>query len=818
MPQATCFHCGEPIVSNVQFSARIEAQTRLFCCLGCQAVHETIVNGGLADFYLHRTLNAPTAVQLNQTQIDQYRLFDHPLIQQTFVSSLSPTGQQAELVIDNINCAACIWLLERAIEKQPGVTHFTVNHTTQRARLLWQPAQARLSDILLAIAQLGFGARPFVASEQEAQIKKQQRAAMTRLLIAGIGTMQNMMLAVPLYFGVVSGVSPAFIEFFRWFSWLVATPVVFYSARPFFEAAWRDIRFRYPTMDLSVSIAIGAAYLASAWITVFGGEEVYFDAVCMFTFFLTLGRFLEMRARYRSGIANAALNTVLPAVALRIQTADGEPTQMLMATHQLTPGDRILVKPGEIIPVDGVVSYGCSSVNESALTGEYFPSPKQSGDAVSAGTINMDQPLQICVERSGAQTRLSAISRIVDQVYQSKPRTLLLADQFAAYFVTGILLLSSLVFIGWTLSGSERAFAITLSVLVATCPCALSLAAPSALTSATHWLRNHGLLVAKSHLLEGLASADTIVFDKTGTLTEGKLLITAAQTFNQTQPTESLLAIAQALESQSEHPIARAFAANNNPVNSKLTATAVQNHPGSGVSGWIDGQRFFLGHADFIRQSCPHLPEQPSPQVPSSDSPEASQITLYLASPDQWLGRFLLGDKLREDAVVCIQKLRSLGLRPMILSGDHSNHVHWIAGQLQIKEAISGASPEQKLACLQALEQAGHQAIMVGDGLNDLPVMAGARLSIAMASAADITQLQADGILLTSHLSPLASAIVLARKTRQIIRQNLAWALGYNLSVLPLAILGMVPPWLAAIGMSASSLLVVLNALRLGKR
>lgn len=795
--QTQCFHCGEPAPQHASLTAQFGDACRTFCCLGCKAVSELINSEGLANFYQHRTAPSPKPQDISPQERARLQELDHKLVQQSFVHCEADGSRRAYLLVTGLSCAACIWLIEHHLEKIPGVEQININHTTQRAALNWDPGQVALSDILLAIRQLGFGARPYQQNEAEQQLQIQQKQALMRLCLAGFGMMQSMMLAIPLYFGIVSGISESQYEFFRWASLLVATPVILYSAQPFFRAAWRDLRSRYLTMDVPVSLGIGIAYLSSVWITFTGGGEVYFDAVCMFTFFLSLGRFMENRTRVRAGLAGGDLANRLPCAARR-ESAAGEE---LVAAELVEVGDIVRVRPGETIPIDGQIVDGRSQINEAALTGEYMPVSRGIGEPVIAGTLNGEGPLRVRVSRTGNQTRLSAIMRILDQAQSEKPRTAELADRVARYFVTAVLVVSAGAYFGWRAAGAEDAFAIMLSVLVVTCPCALSLATPTALTAATSALRRKGFLPARGYTLEALASADIVVFDKTGTLTQGSLQL------RQTKVTDSMsdslaLKWAAALESHSEHPIARAF-----PVVSSSQATQVFNHLGRGLSGVVDGRQLYLGSSNFIEEILGQSLAQYEPKT---------GVGVHLCDSNHWLACFHLDDSPRTDAAQTIAQLKRMNIQVALLSGDRQSHVQRVAADLGIDQAWGEAQPEAKLQRLRQLEKDGYQVAVVGDGLNDLPAMAGARLSIAMGGANDLTQLRADGILLSSQLMVLPEAIALARKTRLIIRQNLCWALGYNLVALPAALAGAVPPWLAAVGMSLSSLIVVVNAMRLG--
>ena len=797
MTALTCFHCGEPADGSPPITLEQGGHNHHFCCQGCKAVFQTINAEGLSGFYQFRTQPAITPKKLTEAQISKLRDLDHPLVQAAFVAPVKG-GQEATLLMEGITCSACIWLLEHHLAQQTGVISFSVNHTTERARLIWNASEAALSDLLIAIYQLGYTARPFQADEAEQALKTENRSMLIRLALAGIGSFQSMMLAFPMYFELVSDLSADFVDFFRWFSLLVATPVVFYSARPFFTNALRDIRSKHLTMDLPVATAIGLAYAASAWVTVFGGEEVYFESVCMFTFFLLLGRYIEARARYRAGMTGNSLAGFQPGVANRLRENQTE----LVPAHSLKTDDIILVRPGETLPADGIITNGQTTIDEAALTGEYLPETRHPGDLVHSGSVNGEHSFEMRVTRSGARTRLSGILRILDRVQAEKPPVAVLADRLAGRFVGQVLLITPLIGLGWWLAGADNAFDIMLSVLVVTCPCALSLATPTAITCATLKLRKQGFLPTRGHTLESMHRVDTVVFDKTGTLTRGELHVTQVDTFSEFSR-QRCLQLAAGLEQASEHPVARAFNAysGNRPDN-------VRNQPGKGLSGNIEGMALFIGHREFVEEHT----SAPAPLAQKSEG-----LEVWMASTDRWLARFTLDDEPRPDAARAIHTLQTRGIDTLLLSGDRSAHVSRIAAQVGIREAIGEASPEQKLAVLRRLIDNGRHVMMVGDGLNDLPSMAGASVSVAMNGAADLTQLNADAILLSGRLGELPEALNTSHSMRNIIRQNMVWALAYNLVALPLAAAGLVPPWLAAIGMSLSSLLVVLNALRLSR-
>lgn len=799
-----CFHCGLDVPPHTHLSLEIDGQPRRFCCLGCQAVASAIVDGGLENFYRYRTDNNPRP---NEHSVN-FAVYDLPEVQEEFVYVLGNNAdsghlKQAQLLLEGISCAACVWLIEHHLGKLTGVDSVRVNATTHRCLVSWDSEQLKLSDIMSELAHIGYQPIPATEDQHQQLREKENRTALMRLAIAGFGMMQVGMVAVALY----SGADAGWEVYLRWLSLLIATPVVFFSARPFFAAAKRSLLARHLTMDVPVSLAIGGAYIASCWATVFGGGEVYFDSVSMFTFFLLWGRYLEMRARHRNGIDTDRLAQLLPATATR-WSEDGE--WLAVPLKQIRAGDRVLISSGTSVPCDGRVLDGHSSVVETLLTGEPDAVEKTVGDQVIAGTLNTDSALQIEVTATGQNTRLSAIERLVEQAQQDKPTQVAVADKLAGYFVAAVLVVSALVALIWWQIDASHAFWVTLSVLVVTCPCALSLASPTALTAAVSWLRQHGLLVTRGHVLEGLPKIQRVIFDKTGTLTMGAPQVVevrraSSQAENHApltdQQKQQYLNVCAALETGSTHPIAQAFEPYSD---SGVTATDVRQTTGEGVSGTIEGQHYALGKPEFV---CGDLV-----------LPEAEGQWLLLGSEKEPVAWIRLQDRLRDSAQPMIAALQSRGLSVELLSGDGESEVGRVAKELGFSLWQARQSPDQKLAYIQQLQEQGEKVLMVGDGINDVPVLSGAFVSVAMGGATDLAQTRADSVLLGSDLMALERAFDCAAFTRRVIRQNLFWALCYNVTALPLAAAGLVPPWAAAIGMSASSLVVVGNALRISRR
>ncbi len=802
---ACCYHCGLPVPPGADYQVVIFGAPRAMCCPGCQTVAQAIVDNHLTSYYQQRTSAPRTPQELVPDALRQLKLYDREEVQRSFVQVRAGDEREASLILEGIVCAACIWLSEQHVQALPGVLEFRVNYSTHRARLRWDVARIQLSDILEAIAAIGYVAHPFDPGRQEELYKKERTKALRRLVVAGLGMMQAMTLATSMYLGVGEDMEPAMRSFMRWISLIITVPVVFYSAQAFFLSAWRDLKRRHLGMDVPVSLAIGGAFLASVWATLMNTGEVYFDSVNMFTFFLLTGRFLEMGARHRAGQAMESLLRLLPKLAIRVEP-DGQEREV--AVSDLRPGDHLRIRPGDSVPCDGVVLEGRSSLDESLLTGESLPQLRALGDALIGGTLNVESPLLMRVEKVGEDTILSSIIRLLDRAQTEKPRIAHIADRVAVWFVGALLLLALGVYLYWQAQAPEHAFWIVLSVLVVTCPCALSLATPTAITVATGRMSRSGLLTTRGHALEAMAHATDVVFDKTGTLTHGRLQWLATHTLAQ-DTADTLLWLAAALEQGSEHPLARALQAayaHAHPDAALPGVHGLEASPGFGIRGEVAGRVLRLGRQEYIGANIHSLP----PLNPG-------ETRIWMADEAGVLGAFVFVDQLRKEATVALAALRAAGLTPHLFSGDGPSAVRAVAGQLAIEDAHARMRPDDKLAAVRALQAQGRIVMMVGDGVNDAPVLAGSDVSVAMGKATQIAQASADLVLFSEHLPHLAEGVQIARRTLKIIRQNLGWALGYNLVAIPLAAAGMIAPWMAAIGMSLSSLVVVLNALRLGR-
>ena len=798
----SCYHCGLPIPAGVALCVVIGDQPRAMCCPGCQAVARAIVTNGLDDYYRSRDSLPESPREALPAVLGELALYDHADFQKNFVRALGEHEREVSLLLEGITCAACIWLNEEHLARQPGVTAVSINYATRRARVRWEESRIRLSDILAAIAAIGYRAYPYDAAKNEALAQRERRDAIWRLWVAGFGMMQVMMYAIPVYLAGEGEMSADIESLMRWASLLLTLPVVCYSSAPFFRNAWRDLRLLRVGMDVPVALGIGTAFVASVWATLTHTGEVYFDSVAMFVFFLLGGRYLEMTARQKAVSVTEALARLLPAFAWRLGDVSPEPEKVLVA--DLQPGDRVLVRPGEIIPADGVVLSGSSQADEALLTGESQPVEKSAGSPVTGGALNIGSPLTLRVEAVGEGTRLSAIVALMERAAMEKPRVVEVADRVAGWFVWGVLVVAALTALGWGWFDAHKALWITVSVLVVTCPCALALATPIALTVAAGTLARDGLLLTRGHAIETLARASHFVFDKTGTLTQGRLRLLELIPLGECGR-EDCLALAAALERASEHPLAAAVRAAAAGLPERL-ASAAQSSTGNGVEATVAGRRYRLGRPEYAMALC-------GGGAPAR--PDGADTQVLLADEGGALAWLCFGDALRPEAAALVAELQACGRKVVLLSGDAEATVQQVGIALGIAEIHAGATPQDKHAYVAALQAQGAVVAMLGDGVNDAPVLAKAQVSVAMGGGAQLARTQADFVLLSENLEHLRRGFCRAQFTLRVIRQNLWWSFAYNVLALPLAIAGYVSPWLAGIGMSASSLLVVLNSLRI---
>jgi len=703
----------------------------------------------------------------------------------------------SQFQVAGMHCAACSGIIEAALLKLPGVEAASVNAASARLALRWQPSRVALADLLAALQAVGYRATPDVAAPAREMRRLESRQALWRLFVAGFLMMQVMMLATPAYVAAPGELSPDLDQLLRLGSWVMTLPVMAFSAGPFFSGAWRQLRARRLGMDVPVAIGIAVTFVAStgALFDPAGplGHEVYFDSLTMFIALLLLARWFELGARHRAAEALEAVAGALPAAAERLHD-DGSSERV--PPEALRPGERIRVAAGEAFAADGRIVEGQGWVNEALLTGESAPVAKAAGDEVVAGSLNLDGVLVVTVQRVGADTTAQGIVRLMQQAQSQRPLAGGMLDRVAAGFTASVLLLALAAGLAWWWMEPSRAVAVAVAVLIVTCPCALTLAAPAAWLTASGALARRGLLLADLSALERLCTVDTVVFDKTGTLSEDRLRLRRHWVQGaEGADADGLLAAARSLAGLSRHPHAQALADGSGAG----AWTAVREVAGRGVEARdADGRLWRLGAPAWVGER---------PDV---------QARLAFGSGDcvLWLD---LAEAPRADAAEAVAALYGQGRRVRLLSGDQPAAVARMAAQLGIDDWRGGATPESKLAALRDWQSRGERVLMVGDGINDAPVLAAADVRVAMGQGAMLARSAADALLVSNRLMALPQALALAQKTRRVLRQNLAWAALYNLACVPLALAGWLPPLAAGLGMASSSLFVVLNAQRLNR-
>ena len=758
---------------------------------------------------------APDAAQaLLLDDPEEWFAFGRPCTPVGMGAPADPTAclWESQVVLDGMHCAACALTIEDALRAVPGVQRADVSAATRRARVVWQPGQVRPSEWMAAVQQAGYRAMPAMDAFAREQRQRESRRALWRWLVAGFCMMQVMMYAWPAYVAEPGDLTGEMEQLLRWASWVLSLPVVVFSCGPFFSSALRDVRQRRISMDLPVALGMAITFIVSTAGTFdpagLFGKEVYYDSLTMFVFFLLTGRWLELRLRDRTAGALEVVMNRLPDSVLR-RGADGQFVRV--ATRRLAVGDVVRVLPGEAFPADGVITQGSTQADEALLTGESTPVARPLGSTVTAGSYNLQAPVEVRVQGTGGATRFAQIVALMESASLQKPRLAQLADRIARPFLVAVLLAAGLAVAWWWPSDPGHALMVGVAVLIVTCPCALSLATPVAMLTAAGTLARHGVLVRNLQGLEALAGIDTVVFDKTGTLTRDGMALQATQVAHGWTPQDAL-SLAAALARHSVHPASRALVAQAPQAGRWMVSDLVED-AGLGLSATVrDGA---AGAARHIRLgSARHA------GVAAQDGATALQVvlseSLAQGHPVE-LARFTLMEDLRAEAPAAVRALQQAGVAVQLLSGDRTGAVQRVAAQAGIAQAHGECTPQGKLAALQALQAEGHRVAMVGDGLNDGPVLAGAHVSFAFGRAVPLAQSRADFVVLGDSLALVPQAVLLARRTLRVVRQNLWWAAGYNALCVPLAVVGWMPAWLAGLGMALSSLLVVLNAARLAR-
>ena len=876
-----CYHCQQPVPAGIHIT---DDHGHAYCCHACEAVAHIISAHHLEQYYQVRDRPAPRPEHPYDPA--HWQAYDLPEIAAQYTYK-DGDDQEIHLYIDGLHCAACTWLISHALQDAHGINHTRINLGTGRAEIRWRDTP--LSAILATIASLGYTPNLHTPDEEDNKQRRERNHDLLRLIVAGLGMMQVMMFATGLYTGAWHGIDHEYEQLLRWISLLCSAPVMLYAGYPYLKNAWLGLRHRQPNMDLPIALACAGAWLASLYHTLIGRGEIYYDGVTMFIFFISISRYLEAHTRRRARHNQQHFARLLPDAVYKYN--DRGETQ-LVPLPAIQPGDHIRVLPTHTIPVDGEITGGASRIDENMLTGESTPQYKTSGDRVHAGSTNLQSPLDIRVTQTGQQTTLAAIRRISARAEQHRSPQIDRNQALAQQTVLAVLILAAAGYLLWQWIDPARAFDIALAILVATCPCALSLATPTVLTAALNHAHKHHILIKNSNTLDRLTHIRRILFDKTGTLTQGKYQLRRSDYYGEPR---RLLAIAKTLETHSTHPIAWYYS--QQPV-ANVAMDNIEQHSGKGISGDYDGSRWHIGSAAYMQENGVEIPpaEQPPPPVgegwdgayphtadadtttdagwslmadknnvghkyptyeennplpceagegwgggveksrmattdnkavpcdpkltPPRPSPtggeraltDANTTHVYLAENRELRAHYQLGDPERDNLAATLARLQA-HYHLAIASGDRAENVARLAARYGITDRHGGLDPAAKLALLEANDP--EHTLMIGDGINDAPVLARASVSVAVGRANPLSQTHADIVLLKNGPEALPYLLDLAARSRRITRQNLIWATVYNLTILPLAISGYLTPWIAALGMSTSSLLVIANALRI---
>jgi Cu2+-exporting ATPase len=791
-----CFHCGEPVPTTCKLTVEADGELQPVCCSGCEAVATLILESGQSRYYQFRTEAALKPSDEDSGIEDSWKRFDER--ESLWGSQLKDGRRELLLQVEGIRCAACAWLIRSQLEARQGIDQVQVDVATGFVLINWQPEKLRLSKIAAILSGVGYRPHLPLAGSEAMGRQEERRNALKRLGVAGLGMMQVMMYAVGLYAGDSMGISEGSERFLQWISLIVTTPVLLYSGSVFYTSAWRSLSNRKVGMDVPVALAISVAFIMSCINFLTGSGHVYFDSVVMFIFFLSLGRYAELVIRHRNLQTGLALARLLPEWAELIR--DGQSEQV--PASDLRKSDTVRVRAGQTFPADGLVISGETEANEALLTGESRPVAKQHGDKVIAGSINQSQTVEVEVSEDPDNSTVSVMGRMLLKSQTYRSRYARLSERYAGWFVAVVLSIAGLTAVWWLIMDVTMLFPATLAVLVISCPCALSLATPAAIASSSRALLEQGILLTRGAALEAISSVDTIVFDKTGTLTSGlpSIVNIVLNPDRDEYDEKRALHIAALLEIDSSHPVAKAFS------HIKINRDDVRdiwNHE-NGVEGRVVNTRYRLGNETFTNIETQEY------------GGELGRV--WLADGAGWIARFDLDDGLREGTTGALSALRARDLDLIILSGDQHQAVASVAHRTGIDSWHAEQSPKMKMEFLESLQEAGKTVLMVGDGINDAPVLAAANVSMTVSGASELANSAADLIITGKSMRYVDIAFKYGCKTRSVIRQNLLWALAYNALAVPFAAAGMIVPWMAALGMSLSSLLVVLNSGRLARR
>ena len=782
----TCYHCG----SKIYGSEILGLDNKSFCCNACLAVAELISNSELNLYYQLRENSSPEKVKTIPSEL--YLAYDVEEVANQYLRKIDDNFCEANLFIDGIHCSACGWLIKKALKNKLNLEEVSINTTTSRAEIIYPAKKIKLSEILQTISALGYQPNLFNPAQEELNYNKIRNSYLSRILVSGLGMMQVMMFATGLYTGAFFGIERDYSQLLRWVSLILTTPIFLYTGYPFLKSAYLGLKNRQINMDIPIATALFFSFIASVLNTFLERGEIYFDSVLMFIFFITISRFLEFLTRRRAKLNSLNFSKLLPE---SLEVLDKNKTLKFIPLPAIQKGEIVKILPSQTIAFDGIVVEGETRIDEAMLTGEQMPLFKKVGDKVLAGSQNLESPIFIKVQTTGQEPTLAGIERLISQAQKSQSQLYLKSQKLAEKTILAILILAALGWISWQFINPNKAFDIALAVLVATCPCALSLAIPVVLTTAINKAHSLGIFIKSSEALDKLLSIRNLIFDKTGTLTEGNFRLISANFYNQDK--NFLWQIAKSLEKNSPHPLAWAIVKECSLEELKMQKIKLFNQ---GVIGEYQGIKYGIGSYNFLKEEF-LLTEE------IKESQENSEI--FLVSPKTILAKFIFADPEIKNLAQLIKQLNNYKI--LIASGDKLKNVAKIANKIGIKEFYGELKPEDKLKILENLEG---DSLVIGDGINDAPLMKKAFLSVSVKGANILNQESADIVLLKTGVETLPYLFALAKKCQNIIKLNLIWASAYNILIIPLALLGFLTPWIAALGMSLSSLIVVGNALR----
>ncbi|MGB9081767.1 MAG: heavy metal translocating P-type ATPase metal-binding domain-containing protein [Desulfuromonadaceae bacterium] len=798
LPERICSHCGISFRWKAIVSPADDEGQNLFCCRGCQGAYRMICDAGLESFYDRSDRAAPTVAAAITSSYTEASLSQHIVSEGDCC--------RIDILVSGITCPSCVWLLERMLGRTPGVAYVSISYSGGIASIRFDPERAQPLELFSVIARLGYTPRPYSADQSEKNARRERDDLLLRFGTALFLTMQLMAYSYALYAGYFQGISGAMKQFLQYVSLLVTTPVVFYSGWPFIVGAWRSLKTAAPGMDLLIALGALSAWFYSVWATYAGGET-YFESAAMIVTFVLIGRLLELSVRRRamSGISS------LYAAAPQRATLVAEGGNRIVDVDEVRPGDLLLVRQGERFPVDCLIVGGETEVDQSLATGESVPVLLLSGDEVRSGCVNVAAPVTVQALRPAGQSYLMRVASLVQMAQAGKPKLQQLADRVSGWFVPAVILLALLVCAGRLLVLGESAGAAimsALSVVLIACPCAMGLAVPAAVLAACSRSASLGIILRGGDVIERLASVDSALFDKTGTITCGLPGVVRLETCSG-YDAAAVLQAAATVEEQASHPIARAIVQHAAEHGYRPEACRdFRSIPGRGISGVLpNGERVFCGSELFLQEQG--IPTEGARQH------DSSATAVMVAIDGRLAGCVLLSDRLREGAEGVVSRLAAERINISLISGDHQGTVDRIAAEIGVSSAFGGMTPDQKLGRVTALQQSGRRVLMVGDGVNDAPALAAATVSCSLSGSSDIALENADVIITGDDISRIATAYRISRAAMKIIKQNLAWAFVYNIIGIPLATSGLLTPVYAAVAMTASSLLVSLNSLRL---